>query len=247
MKNEITKLWRRDEWFQFSERVKKRDGYKCFECSRTSKETTLQVHHELYIKDRKPWEYPLSDCRTLCKGCHAREHDLIEPNRGWTLLSDHDLGDIIGECEREGCGTSIRYEHQTYHPEWGYKIVGSTCIEHLTREDRELSAKILHMYKLISKFVHNSIWEHDYSYEGQNISTKYGHDKIRVYGNESNYSFQIFVRKKGSSKFIETKVISAKDKTFEEIKELSYVVLKGKSEKDPKEKEKLRELYRGIR
>jgi hypothetical protein len=67
------------------------------------------------------------------------------------------LGALDGICERKNCGTGIRYEHIIYHPNWGYKIVGSTCIDHLTQEDKLLSSDILKMYKQISKFVSKSI------------------------------------------------------------------------------------------
>ena len=135
------KHWRNENWFKFSEKVKNRDNYTCILCGRDSNEVILQIHHEIYIKGKLPWEYSLSDCRTLCKGCHAREHGLIEPDKGWSLLAIDDLGNLDGICERLNCGKKIRYEHLTYHPKWGYKNVGSTCIEHLTEQDKSLSVK----------------------------------------------------------------------------------------------------------
>ena len=247
MRKETKNLWKKIEWFKFSNKVKKRDRYKCLICERGSESVVLQVHHVIYIQNRKPWEYSLSDCRTLCRGCHAREHGLIEPSSGWVLLSVDDIGDNSGKCEREGCPANIRYEYHTYHPNWGYKIVGSTCIQHLTLKDRELGAEIKSTYEAISRFVRKSIWERDYSYEGMNISTKYKHDIFRVYGAEGNYSFQIFIKIKNRAKFEETKIIPAIGKTFEEIKELSYIVLKGKRAKEESKKIMLRELYRGIK
>jgi len=79
---EPRKLWKNEKWYNFSDRVKERDEYKCLQCKRGRVEVTLQVHHEIYIPNKSPWEYSLSDCRTLCKGCHAKEHNLIEGSLG---------------------------------------------------------------------------------------------------------------------------------------------------------------------
>lgn len=184
------KLYRRNEWFEFAHKVLERDGYKCLKCHRSPPEVVLQVHHERYIRGKAPWEYALSDCSTLCKGCHAREHGHIEPDSGWVLLSIDDLGDLIGTCERAGCGKDIRYEHLTYHPQAGYKVVGSTCIEHLTRQDIDLSSDILKNYKNISKFVHDSDWYRGWTKNGKPyIETKHGHDLIRIYGKDGGLRF----------------------------------------------------------
>lgn len=91
----------------------KRDGHRCLNCERPSNKVILQVHHEIYIPNKAPWDYSLSDCRTLCKRCHAKEHGIIEPDKGWSLISIDDLGDIAGLCERQNCGKNIRYEHLT--------------------------------------------------------------------------------------------------------------------------------------
>jgi len=75
------KIYVNDKWYRFSARVKNRDGNKCLRCDRGEAEAILQVHHEIPVKGKAPWEYALSDCRTLCKGCHAREHNLVEPDK----------------------------------------------------------------------------------------------------------------------------------------------------------------------
>ena len=124
-KNRI--FWRKEDWCFFANKVQKRDSFCWTTCRRSASEVVLQVHHKIYIAGRKPWEYALSDCVTLCKGCHAREHGIIEPERGWTLLAIDDAGGLDGVCERNNCKNPIRYEHLTYHPNWGYLTVGSTC------------------------------------------------------------------------------------------------------------------------
>jgi hypothetical protein len=140
---DFKKSYRNANWYSFSEKIRARDNYQCLKCQKTKAEVTLQVHHKLYVCGLQPWEYALSDCLTLCKGCHAEEHSLIEPRRGWTLIGIDDLGGLYGVCERNGCGKEIRYEHYIYHPDWGYKTVGSSCIEYLTEEDKILSAEII--------------------------------------------------------------------------------------------------------
>lgn len=143
--NEFKNLYRKKEWFTFRDKILKRDEYKCYKCGNTN---NLQVHHHVpYVKNKKPWEYELEECITLCKGCHAKEHKLIEPTSGWELIEINDLGDLSGECERTNCGQAIRYEHLAYHPDVGYKIVGSTCIEFLTEEDKQISSNVLYVYK----------------------------------------------------------------------------------------------------
>ncbi|PWQ94266.1 HNH endonuclease [Leucothrix pacifica] len=119
----VNLLYSAKEWHRFSENIKKRDKGICLKCNRGSPDVVLQVHHEVYKEGRKPWEYNSSDCITLCSGCHAREHGLIEPTKGWSLLSINDLGGLDGHCEKKGCGNAIRYEYLTYHPKWGYQTV----------------------------------------------------------------------------------------------------------------------------
>ena len=129
---------------------------------------------------------------------------------------------MFGVCERKGCGTDIRYEHLTYHPNWGYKIVGSTCVEHLTMEDQFLSAETLKLFKNISKFVNTSEWETKFTKKNRTsyLVTIHSHHQIRVYGKENYYSFQIALKKKGERWFEFQKFIQAKNKNLSQVKEL---------------------------
>ncbi|MCW8830998.1 MAG: HNH endonuclease [Gammaproteobacteria bacterium] len=242
------KLYTNKKWDNFSAKVKQRDGYKCLRCKRGESEVVLQVHHEIYVKDKPPWAYSLSDCRTLCKGCHARGHKLIAPDRGWTLILIEDLGGPDGICERENCGHEIRYAHVTYHPDWGYKVVGSTCVQHLTKKDRLLSGHVISLYKNISKFVHESEWVNGFTKKGkQYISAKYKYHTIRIYGEENNYSFQLVLKEKGIRWHEFRDILPARNRSLEEVKELSYIVLKGTISKDEEEKSLLRDMYRKIK
>lgn len=237
-----------EEWLAFSEKVKRRDDYKCLQCRRRAPEVTLQVHHEIYIAGKAPWDYAISDCRTLCKGCHAKEHGLIEPDRGWTLLAIDDLGGPDGICERKGCGAEIRYAHSTYHPKWGYRVVGSTCVEHLTQEDRLLSSSVIHIYKNVSHFVHTAEWEGGATKNGKRyISSTYKHHQIRIYGEEQVHSFQLGLKEKGIRWHKFGEVFSAKGKCTLAVKELAYVALRGTLSDSEEEKCLLRNLYRELK
>lgn len=236
------------KWDEFSQAVKRRDSNKCLKCGRSEPQVILQTHHKIYKPNFEPWDYPLSDCLTLCKGCHARKHGLIEPDSGWSLISIEDLGGLDGICERKGCGTDIRYEHITYHPKWGYLSVGSTCIEHLTQEDQFLSKEVLNIFKKISAFLSKVEWEHGVTKNGNDfLYATHSYSKIRIYGKENNYSYQIVLKRKGQNWYDYQKSIKAYNKNLEQVKELGYIVLKGLITEKEHEKELLRDIYKKIR
>lgn len=242
------KAYYNNQWYDFSDAVKSRDGYKCLNCGRSEPEVILQTHHTIYKHGLEPWEYPFCDCVTYCKGCHAREHGLIEPDSGWTLILIEDLGDLVGICERNGCGTDIRYEHVTYHPKWGYKSVGSTCVEYLTQKDQFLSHEVLKVFKKISNFIRTTNWEKRISKKGKEyLITTHSHHQIRIYGKENFYSFQIALKRKGEKWFDFQDFIQTKNKSFELVVELSYIVLKGLISENEEEIGLLRNIYRRIR
>lgn len=126
--------YRHTEWIAFRTRVIQLDGGRCVRCFRgRSDGVILQVHHRQYVSGRLPWEYPISDCETLCKGCHAEEHRHVMPQTGWHLVGSDDLGDLSGECEL--CGTYLRYTFAVIHPTWGSMMVGTNCCDKLTATD----------------------------------------------------------------------------------------------------------------
>lgn len=240
-----TRSYTNENWFKFSDRVKRRDGFKCLKCGRGKDKSVLQTHHKVYKKSLEPWEYPLSDCITLCKGCHAEEHNLIEPKFGWTLISIDDLGGPYGYCEKKGCGTDIRYEHLIYHPKVGYKAVGSTCVEYLTQEDQYLCEDVLKIFKRVSSFVQDSEWDTGYTKNDKPfLFTTHQHHKIRIYGKKGWYSIQIVLKEKGRKWFEYKDPINVGNKTLDQVKELGYITLKGMINEDEDEKEILRNMYR---
>ena len=173
---------------------------------------------------------------------------MIEPTTGWFLIAVDDIGDLSGTCERKNCNSSIRYEHLTYHPKWGYKIVGSTCIEHLTQEDKLLSSDVLKVYKQISNFITKSYWgTHSTKKSHKYIESEYKYHKIRIYGKENNYSFQILLKSKGKRWYEYGDFILIKNGTLEEVQELAYITLLGTITEKETEKELLRNIYANVK
>jgi hypothetical protein len=142
-----TKDYRNEKWFEFRDYIFQNKGKVCEICNRDANTTVIQCHHEHYDADKEIWEYDIEDITVVCKGCHAREHEILEPNDGWSLIQiiDNGAGNLVGKCEREKgngepCNEDIRYEHVIVHPKiHGEKIVGSTCIDHLTEKSKGLA------------------------------------------------------------------------------------------------------------
>jgi hypothetical protein len=118
-------------WKTFRNEVIELDGGMCRQCKRRQEDgVVLQVHHLRYIPRNMPWDYPYSDCETLCQRCHAAAHGIIRPSIGWEYIGDEDLGDLDGKCE--WCGTEIRYVFWLQHPNWEPLSVGTNCCDNLT-------------------------------------------------------------------------------------------------------------------
>lgn len=50
-----------------------RDQWMCQRCY--NHESTLVVHHRLYLPDTEPWDYPNELLLTLCESCHELERE----------------------------------------------------------------------------------------------------------------------------------------------------------------------------
>lgn len=175
---------------------------------------------------------------------------MIEPNYGWTLISIEDLGELDGICERKNCNTAIRYEHLAYHPQWGYKIVGSSCIQFLTDEYKLKSRDYSKIYKKIAKALNKFNWEENKTQKNRVfIFTEYKKSIIRIY--EDDFSYQIIYHL-GKKKFHWEKPYQAFNKTIqiELIKELVLIHLMGiiAKERDKEEElEILRDIFKNIK
>jgi len=60
------------QWKVKSIEIKNRDNFKCFICNSSN---NLEVHHTMYFKDVKLWNYENKFLITLCRNCHQETHD----------------------------------------------------------------------------------------------------------------------------------------------------------------------------
>lgn len=63
-----SEMLRNPLWQKKRLEILQRDNFTCILCG--DKETELHIHHEEYIRGRKPWEYENDKLKTLCKHCH---------------------------------------------------------------------------------------------------------------------------------------------------------------------------------
>lgn len=65
--------YKRPEWQRKRLEVMEAAGFRCQECD--TGEATLNVHHKLYVRGRKPWEYTTDELECLCEPCHKKNHE----------------------------------------------------------------------------------------------------------------------------------------------------------------------------
>ncbi len=70
-------LLRDPRWQKMRLKIMERDDFKCVHCGDGT--NTLNVHHQEYLKGKKPWEYPHEYLITLCEECHGMEHIALTP------------------------------------------------------------------------------------------------------------------------------------------------------------------------
>lgn len=204
--------YKESQWKAFRQSVIELDGYKCHQCGRSKDEVVLQVHHLEYKSGLKAWEYPTEDCITLCRGCHAQTHGIIQPRFGWEYIGDEDLGDLIGTCENKGCGSNMRYSYTVFHPQWGTLEVGTICCDNLTDSEIASNSKEskLKYESRKRRFIDSKRWETD----GQKQNIKQGLFEIEIFEAGNKFSLEINERK---SKIKHNTLILAKTKVFEII------------------------------
>lgn len=69
-----SELLKDPRWQKMRLEIFQRDKFNCVCCGRGDQ--TLHVHHQYYISNRLPWEYPAGMLITLCEKCHAKEEEL---------------------------------------------------------------------------------------------------------------------------------------------------------------------------
>ncbi len=70
--NHYIELLKNPKWKLKSQKILKRDNYKCTVCG---SKKYLQIHHTYYFEDYpEPWLYPNDSLITLCNNCHIKWH-----------------------------------------------------------------------------------------------------------------------------------------------------------------------------
>lgn len=64
---------RHPNWQRRRLEIMEASGFECENCG--DKETTLNVHHRLYVKGRMVWDYDDQELACLCEPCHRQEHE----------------------------------------------------------------------------------------------------------------------------------------------------------------------------
>ncbi len=203
-------LYHATEWKVFREQIIELDGHRCRDCDRSDKEVVLQIHHFKYIKGRKPWEYALKDCKTVCRGCHAQIHGIIKPQIGWEFIGKEDLGDLIGTCDN--CGNSIRHSFLIQHENWGALEVGTNCCDKLT--DTTYASSLIESQTSYNsrkkRFLNSKRWKFE---KGIHL-INHGNFEVKIKEKDSIFLIKIYIKE---SKKEYKSIFEAKSKVFEVI------------------------------
>src|SRR5213594_693703 len=68
-----SELLKDPRWQRRRLEILNRANFQCERCDADNR--TLHVHHLLYHKGAKPWEYADDDLMALCEQCHALDHE----------------------------------------------------------------------------------------------------------------------------------------------------------------------------
>jgi 5-methylcytosine-specific restriction endonuclease McrA len=73
-------------WQERRLEIFKKADFTCESCGDT--ESTLCVHHDIYLADREPWEYSDAMLRCFCEACHEYTHSLEKVARVLRAVGD---------------------------------------------------------------------------------------------------------------------------------------------------------------
>ena len=74
MKKDYLEALASPQWQKKRLEIMQRDNFTCQFCGH--KDRTLHIHHKVYEKGKKPWEYDNKDLITLCDRCHEDETEM---------------------------------------------------------------------------------------------------------------------------------------------------------------------------
>lgn len=87
--------------------------YQCQECA--SKDDQLHIHHVVYLRGKKPWEYPDHLLKCFCKDCHETAESLR--NDLLVLAADYTL-EQAGVLHAAFCDLSRYDDRSAAFDEW---------------------------------------------------------------------------------------------------------------------------------
>lgn len=97
-KKSYSELLKDPRWQRKRLEVLQAADFRCDHCD--SGEDTLHVHHRLYRKGAKPWEYENGELQCLCENCHATDHELRSRlHEALAKLDRHSLEQVLGYAE----------------------------------------------------------------------------------------------------------------------------------------------------
>ena len=95
-----------DDWRKLRhELVAIKSLYTCQICKKKNDYWDLQIHHRVYIRGRKPWEYEREDLLVVCFDCHCELHKepipIYDSNENWIESRHYKIIDCE-KCEGKG-------------------------------------------------------------------------------------------------------------------------------------------------
>lgn len=115
--------YKRPEWQKKRLEKLESTGFECESCGEKTKQ--LHVHHHIYRKGKKIWEYDLEELETLCLDCHKTRHDIKD-----------DLKELLAEATISGLAAD----------EMSFGVITSVCgpsFFHRSTNNAEIMGKIL--------------------------------------------------------------------------------------------------------
>lgn len=93
-----SELLKDPRWQRKRLEILNRADFKCEECMDGT--STLHVHHKIYRKGAKPWEYEHTELAALCEGCHEDRHKWKEKLlEAIGSLNVYDLARVLGYAQ----------------------------------------------------------------------------------------------------------------------------------------------------
>jgi len=128
--SKYSSMLRDPRWQKKRLKILERDGWSCQECGDESE--TLHVHHLVYKKGNKPWEYEDRFLVTLCAYCHEQEKESKPIFEKLLLSALAENGFMSAQIHEIACGFAFMEPFHT--PE-----VMASIVEYMLRSPEIMS------------------------------------------------------------------------------------------------------------